>query len=98
MGAPNSAVVIARMLNTEGFTDHVAGLVRSYSLKHATPGQLRRFKRTKQLFSEMVKAKLDERDKLVLGRMLSYMARTNFDTGLRIGMTAFLHEKGASEK
>ena len=92
MSAPNSAVVIARMLSTEGFTDHVAALVHRYSLRNATPGQLRRYKSIKKAFSEMVKAKLDERDRLVLGKMMGVLTRTSFDTGLKIGMTAFVQE------
>lgn len=89
---PNkSACVIARLLSTEGFTDHLAGEVKHYAKQLATPGQLHRWKRNKRMFAEMVKAKLDDRDKIVMGKLIGALSKMNFDAGLRIGLTAFSH-------
>jgi hypothetical protein len=43
----NSAIVIARLLSTEGFTEHTSQAVKRYALGQATPGQIRRWKGTR---------------------------------------------------
>lgn len=87
----NSPVAIAKLLSTEGFTDHIASLVTRYALKQTTAGQRRRFKRNKKLFSAMVKENLSETDKMVLGKFMGAKLAMSFDVGLRIGLTAFLN-------
>ena len=88
----NSAVVIARLLSTEGFTDHVASEVRRYALRQATKDQRKRYKRRKQAFAAMLRCKLDPAEKLLLGKVISALCKMHFDTGLRIGLTAHAHE------
>lgn len=85
----NSTVVIARLLDSEGFTPHVANGVARFALKQATVGQRRRYKRTKRIFSELAKTKLTDTDKMVLGKFMSAKLEMSFNTGLRIGLTAF---------
>ncbi len=88
----NSAIVIARLLSTEGFSDHVSGEIKRYALRQATRGQRQRWKNYKRAFSELVLAKLSEADRLVLGKMIGVMCKMHFDTGLRMGLTAFACE------
>ena len=87
----NSSLAIAKLLATEGFSDHVASLVARHALKMATPGQRKRYKRNKKLFSEMIQSKLTEADKQILGKFISMKLAMSFDIGLRMGITAFLY-------
>lgn len=87
-----NAVAVAKLLGTEGFSPHVAGLVRLYCLRNtSTPEQRRRFFRTKKAWSEIVKEKLTDGDRMVLGKFIGCLQAMAFDTGLRVGLTAFLH-------
>ena len=83
-----SVVAIARMLNAEGFTPHIASCVRRYARREMTVYQRRRYGKAKAMFSAMVKEKLDDRDRLVLGRYISHIAGANLNVGIRIGLGA----------
>lgn len=97
--AVNSAVVLARFLDCEGFTDYTAAQIKRYWLRNCkNPRLAPRLKRIRQAFSELVKAKLSAADRLVLGKMMAVHARMNFDTGLRMGLTAFLNGARINEE
>ena len=89
----NSAVVIARLLGTEGFTDYVANSVHKYWRKSSglSPRQQNKLKHLEENMTGICK-KLSEGDKMVLGRFISYHKKMSFDTGLKIGLTCILHE------
>jgi hypothetical protein len=86
-----SAIVVARLLSTEGFTDHLSGEIVKYALKQATQGQRQRFRRNKKMFSAMVKEKLTDADKLIMGKYFGCRLKMALDAGLRMGLTAFLN-------
>ena len=85
----NSAVVIAQLLDCEGFTSHTAQQVKRYWMRNAglTKRQQHQIVGLKCKLSELC-GKLDEGDKLVLGRFIGLQKKLSFDTGLRIGLTA----------
>lgn len=86
-----SCVEIARLLDAEGFSDHVASLVTKHALVTATPQQRRRFMRNKRMFSKMVQENLTDENRMVLGKFMSAKLHMAFETGLRIGLTAYLN-------
>lgn len=94
-----SAICVARLLNAEGFSQHVANEVKRYALRSiATIGQKRRFAKVVKGIREVVMPKLNEADKALLGKFISSQKKMSFETGLRIGLTAFLYGASVSEK
>ena len=93
MSKYNSAVVIARLLSTEGFTDRLANAVEKYWLKNTglSKRQQHQIKRLDVELSKMA-ADLSEGEKRVLGRFIALHKKMSFDTGLRIGMTLAAHK------
>lgn len=86
-----SAVCIARVLKAEGFTPFMANEMKKYALKSlATPRQRERWKRIKKAFGLMVADRLDEADKVVLGKFIGTLQKMSFESGLRIGLAALL--------
>lgn len=92
----HSAIAIARLLSTEGFTDHVANMVEKYWLRNAglTHRQARQIERLDDELTKLCQ-KLTEGEKRVLGRFIGLHKKMSFDTGLKIGITAFAkqHDK-----
>lgn len=89
----NSAVVIARLLACEGFTDHVANQVERYWRRSSglTDRQERQIVKLDVAIAEIAN-KLDVKERLALGRFIGLHKKMSFDTGLRIGMTAFVQQ------
>jgi len=48
--------------------------------------------RHKSALSELAQAKLSEAERLLLGKVIGAMCKMHFDTGLRMGLTAFACE------
>jgi hypothetical protein len=91
----NSAVAIAKLLSAEGFTDELVSAVkRWWKRSRMSVDGRRRIARHRKAFSDMVRAKLDERDKIVLGKAMGILARMNFDAGLTIGLQCLVQEHG----
>jgi hypothetical protein len=91
----NSAVVIARLLGTEGFTDHVANEVQRY-WKHRsglTERQRKSIDRLKKEFGEIMHG-MTEGQRLIIGKYFGLLMRMQFDTGLKIGIQALLTQNG----
>lgn len=90
-----SSVIIANLLDSEGFSDHVANSVEQYWMKNIcrTPAK-RRVRKLDKEITEMCK-KFTDAEKLVLGKFIGIHKKMSFDTGLRIGLTAFArkHDK-----
>ena len=94
-----SSIVIAQMLASEGCTDHTFNLIRRYWKRRImNPRVARRLATTKKLFGEMVKEKLNDRDKIILGRMMGLHWRMALDTGLRIGLMGLVTELEKGQK
>lgn len=87
----NSAVCIARLLSTEGFTDYIGQQVKRYALRNATDHQRRSFLRTQRRFKRVMQ-KLDRDEKKIVGAFIRNLEGMGFDTGLRIGLTAYQRE------
>lgn len=84
-----SSVAIARLLDSEGFSDHVENIVERYWMKNICGhGARRRYRKMDKEVGEMCK-KLTDAEKLVLGKFIALHKRMSFDTGLRIGLTTF---------
>jgi hypothetical protein len=94
-GRINSAVVIARLLDCEGFSPETANAVRRYALRRSgfTKRQRLMHHRRQKDFREAMK-KLTEGDKLLLGRFIAARTKAAFDAGLRMGLAAFAVENG----
>lgn len=81
-----SAVVLAQMIDAEGFTPVLASAIKRYEKRVLPPYMVRKIAERKRAFSEMVHLKLSEVDRIVLGKYLGHMAKMNFDAGLRVGL------------
>ena len=84
-----SSVVIAKLLSSEGFTDHVANEVERY-WKHSsglTDRQQRKIEQLERDLSELC-ANMTTGQRMVLGRFIGLQKKMSFETGLRIGLTA----------
>lgn len=87
----NSAAVVANLLSTEGFTPFLANKVKQYwTSQICNPRAYKRMRHKKQAFSDLVKKKLDAGDRVILGKFVSLVEKMAFDTGIRIGIAAFM--------
>jgi hypothetical protein len=89
-----SSVVIAKLLDSEGFNDHVQNMVEKYWLNTIKASGRKKHRRLERNIAEMCK-KFDDGEKLILGKFISMHKAMSFQTGLRIGLTAFAckHDK-----
>ncbi|MGH9968461.1 MAG: hypothetical protein ACREBG_11620, partial [Pyrinomonadaceae bacterium] len=89
--APNSACVIARLLNVEGFTDFVANGVEQYWRKKSglTERQKRQIERLDKEVARIM-ASAAEGDRQIIGRFIGLHKKMSFDTGLRIGLMTLI--------
>jgi hypothetical protein len=84
-----SSVVIARLLKSEGFNDHVAGIVEQYWRKTIIgPKGRSKMRKLDKEITDICK-KLTDADRLILGKFIAAHKAMSFDAGLRIGLTAF---------
>jgi hypothetical protein len=86
--SPKSSVVIAKLLGSEGFSEHVQNMVEKYWMRNVCRGGRRKYRNLDKEITEMCK-KLTDAEKLILGRFISLHKKMSFDTGLRIGLTTF---------
>lgn len=86
----NSAISIAKLLNTEGFTDFVANECERYYRRNSvlTDRQKKSLAQVERAFGEMA-ARLTDTDRIVLGKFIGFQKKLSFDTGLRIGLQVF---------
>jgi hypothetical protein len=84
-----SSIVIAKLLGSEGFTDHVGNAVEKYWKQTIMRRQAsRKIARIEKEFSALITEKLDMKERMLLGRFIALHKRMSFDTGLRIGLVA----------
>lgn len=83
-------MIIARLLATEGFTDHTANQVERYWKERSglNGRQRRQIKQLETEWSEIAK-KLSAAERLVIGRFIGLHKKMSFDAGLKIGLQAF---------
>lgn len=94
MGGIRSSVVIAKLLCSEGFTDHLGNQVEKYWKTSIMRNQAKRkIARLEKEFSEIITAKLDMKERMLLGRFIGLHKRMSFDVGLRVGLQAFIETK-----
>jgi len=86
-GQTNSAIIVARLLDTEGFSSHVASQVKRYALKNARRDQVKRYREVKAEFSEIMQ-KLTKGERMIVGAYIRILKGMSFDTALKIGLTA----------
>lgn len=85
----NSAVVIAELLNAEGFTPHIASKCESFAKRKVlTERQKASYIRTDEEFNEIVKA-LDQGQRHIIGKFINFQKAFAFHGGLRVGLGAF---------
>lgn len=87
MSNANSAIVVARLLGTEGFTPHTASQVKRYALRGATSLQTKRYRDVKREFGEIM-ARLTKGERMIVGAYIRILKGMSFDTALKIGLTA----------
>jgi hypothetical protein len=89
----SSAIIVARLLATEGFTDHTANQVERYWKRRSglSPRQHRQLKQLETELSEIMKG-LSAAERLVVGRFIGLRMKMAFDTGLKIGLQAFAQQ------
>lgn len=83
-----SAIVIAKLLDCEGFTDYTANQIENY-FRHRgglTDRQKRLIERLERAIAEWCKD-LPEEKRLLLGKFVGLHKKMAFDTGLRMGLT-----------
>ena len=90
-----SAIVIAKLLDCEGFTDYTANQVERYWKQNAnlTDRQRRSLARVERALSELAKG-LSEGDRRVLGKFVGLHKKMAFETGLRMGLTCMAVRNG----
>ncbi len=86
-GRPTKTLaVIAQLLGAEGFNDYVANQIEHYHKRRTlTDRQRQRLEVTRKSFGEIMK-KMDEGDRLVVGKFIRLKDHMSFDAGLRIGL------------
>lgn len=92
-GGANSAIIIARILGTEGYSIHVHNEVKRW-WKRTVMDQRRAKKiaRLEREFGEFMKD-ASEADRLLVGRFIALRAQQSFEAGFRIGFQGFVHEQ-----
>jgi len=90
----NSSVVIARLLHSEGWTEHVAATCRSYwrrVVANQSDKAQRRIEHIEQAFRETVTASMTATQKQILGKFISLREKAAFDTGFIVGFMTSLY-------
>ena len=90
----NSVVAIARLLDGDGFTEHVANQVRRYWNHCVAPTdrQRERWAKKEKTFKETVSPHLTDAQKTALGEFITLQEKRSFDAGLRIGLTTRMYD------
>jgi hypothetical protein len=90
---------LAAVLGGEGFGEHAANEVKRYwNRRVMSDRQAGRVERIRSAFSQMVADKLDDRDRVVLGKFLGLLCKCHFDTGLRLGLMTLAAEFGREKE
>lgn len=87
-----TASVIAQLLGTEGYSDHVHNQIKRYWKKNVMMGSGKRVRNLSKEFSAFM-AEATDAERLLVGKFIAQRAKESFDTGLRIGLMAYAHQQ-----
>jgi len=87
MTGANSAIVVAKLLGTEGFSEHTADQVDRFARRQMGKREQERHDKTERAMAKVC-ANLDDVVKLVIGKFITLHKKMAFETGVRIGLTA----------
>lgn len=91
--APNTLHAVANLLGSSGWNEAATNVIkRWWRANRMDEYRERRLDKNRRAFSAMVAEKLDERDKIVLGRYIGLLCRQHFDAGLTMGLTSRIAE------
>lgn len=85
----NSAIVIAKLLGTEGFSEYTADQIDRFARRKMEKREQERHDKTERAMSSVCE-KLDDATKIVIGKFITLHKKMAFETGIRIGLTAVL--------
>lgn len=90
----NSSVVIAKLLAGEGFTPYVSNLVENYYRNRSglTDRQKKEAVELHYAFGKAI-SQLSVGERLIVGKFIGFKNKACFDTGLRIGLSAFANRE-----
>lgn len=86
---PATSAVLARMLDSEGFSDHVANQVQGYWQRANTEKDVVEVERLRRGISHLTAA-MSEADRKLLGQFIGLHMKMGFDAGLRMGLAVRL--------
>lgn len=87
-----SLAIVAQWLGAEGFNEYVARGIEYYEKSRVMNERQRtKFERIRKALS-VVMRKLEEPDRLVVGKFIQMKAHMSFDAGLRIGLLKHIQE------
>src|SRR5882672_10840300 len=86
---PFTSAVLARLLDSEGFSDHVANQVEGYWRRSNAQKDLAHIEYLKRGIAALAQ-KLTDDEKMIMGKFVSLHMRMGFDTGLRMGLAVRL--------
>lgn len=92
-----SSIIVARLLDSEGFTEHTATAIDRFARSQMTQHQQQRFERLKKAMSELCQ-NLSVGDKLAIGRFITIHKEMAFQTGVRIGLTAMATKESVQKE
>lgn len=88
---------VASLLGGGGWNDEVSNTIRRWWRRNRmTEHRKKRLERGQRAFQAMVTEKLDDRDRLVLGRYIGLLVRQHFDAGLTMGLLTRLDSEEKS--
>lgn len=88
-----TATTVAQLLGVEGYSDFAHNQVKKYWRRVIMRrGAGKRVRNLERDFSEFMRDATPA-DKLLVGKFIAQRAKESFDTGLRIGVMAFAHER-----
>lgn len=85
---------IARLLGAEGFSDFTKNEVIKYWKNRSglTERQLKHIESRKKAFSAIM-AKLDDSERLIVGKYIGFLEKACFETGLKLGLMTSIVDK-----
>lgn len=85
---------VALLMKASPWSAEITAVVKRWWKAHRLDLRRKgRFERHKIAFQSMVREKLDERDRIVLGHYMKLFARQHFDAGLTMGLMASFEER-----
>ena len=87
MSGANSAIIVAKLLGTEGFSEHTANEVDRFARRQMGKREQARRDKTERAMANVCE-NFNDAEKLVIGAFITLHKKMSFETGVRIGLTA----------